>query len=72
MIPVGYSAIDDLSYRIPLSKYLECQELDSLDSIDFYGINSYQWCGEQTFYTSGYNILVENFNDYTKPVFFSE
>ncbi|SCU96229.1 LAME_0F15434g1_1 [Lachancea meyersii CBS 8951] len=72
-IPVGYSAADDLRYRIPLSRYLECHDADHPDSsIDFYGVNSYQWCGQQTFQTSGYDQLVDAYKEYTKPVFFSE
>lgn len=75
-IPVGYSAADDLSFRISLSKYLECtnsfEQKDNLDSVDFYGVNTYQWCGEQTFYTSGYDVLVSDYEEYTRPVFFSE
>lgn len=71
-IPVGYSAADDLYYRVPLSAYLECVEEDSAEAVDFYGVNSYQWCGEQTFYTSGYNTLVEDYAEYSRPVFFSE
>lgn len=42
------------------------------EAVDFYGINTYQWCGEQTFYTSGYNTLVEDYSSYTLPIFFSE
>ncbi|SCU93840.1 LANO_0E04940g1_1 [Lachancea nothofagi CBS 11611] len=72
-IPVGYSAADDLRYRIPLSQYLECHRENEPDSsIDFYGVNSYQWCGQQTFQTSGYDQLVSAYKEYTKPVFFSE
>lgn len=71
-IPVGYSAADDLSYRISLAEYLECYEADPLESVDFYGVNSYQWCGDQTFYTSGYNHLVRDYSSYSKPIFFSE
>ena len=71
-IPVGYSAADDLSYRISLAEYLECYESDPLETIDFYGVNTYQWCGEQTFYTSGYNHLVRDYGAYSKPIFFSE
>lgn len=72
-IPVGYSAADDLKYRIPLSSYLECAEEESGSlSVDFYGVNSYQWCGSQTMQTSGYDELVDTFKNYTKPVFFSE
>ncbi|KAK6456657.1 Glucanosyltransferase-domain-containing protein [Scheffersomyces xylosifermentans] len=71
-VPVGYSAADDLSYRMPFSEYLECVYNNPAESVDFYGVNSYQWCGEQTFYTSGYNLLVDDYSTYTSPVFFSE
>lgn len=71
-IPVGYSAADDLQYRISLSDYLECIDKNPNESVDFYGVNSYQWCGEQTFYTSGYNVLVDDYSTYSRPVFFSE
>jgi hypothetical protein len=69
-VPVGYSAADDLRYRISLSKYLECGEPGT--NVDFYGVNSYQWCGHQTFESSGYDTLVENYADYSLPIFFSE
>ncbi|GCE99916.1 glycolipid anchored surface protein 4 precursor [Zygosaccharomyces mellis] len=73
VVPVGYSAADDLNYRIPLSSYLECAEEQSASlSVDFYGVNSYQWCGRQTMQTSGYDQLVDAYKNYTKPVFFSE
>ena len=73
VVPVGYSAADDLQYRIPLSKYLECEHGDfPHGSVDFYGVNTYQWCGHQTFETSGYDKLTEAYREYTKPVFFSE
>ncbi|ODV87467.1 glycoside hydrolase family 72 protein [[Candida] arabinofermentans NRRL YB-2248] len=71
-IPVGYSAADDLTYRISLAKYMECYEHSPNEAVDFYGVNTYQWCGEQTFQSSGYNTLVDDYSDYTKPIFFSE
>lgn len=71
-IPVGYSAADDLKYRISFSQYLECVENSTAESVDFYGVNSYQWCGEQTFYSSGYNTLVDDYLTYTRPLFLSE
>lgn len=71
-IPVGYSAADDLSYRVSLSKYLECIDNDPAEAVDFYGVNSYQWCGRQSFYTSGYDVLVQSYIDYSRPVFLSE
>ena len=40
---------------------------------DFFGLNSYSWCGPQaTFESSGYNVLVSDFSNTTIPVFFSE
>lgn len=69
-VPIGYSAADDLRYRISLAKYLECGEEGT--HVDFYGVNSYQWCGSQTFQTSGYDILVRDYTDYALPIFFSE
>lgn len=73
VVPVGYSAADDLQYRIPLSKYLECEHEDFPNgSVDFYGVNTYQWCGDQSFESSGYDKLTDAYKQYTKPVFFSE
>ncbi|KAK9246423.1 Glucanosyltransferase-domain-containing protein [Lipomyces tetrasporus] len=69
-IPVGYSAADVLDYRVPLAGYLECGPAD--EAVDFYGVNSYQWCGDQTFESSQYNILVDDYTNYTIPVFLSE
>lgn len=40
---------------------------------DFFGLNSYSWCGASaTYESSGYNQLVAMFNDSAIPVFFSE
>lgn len=69
-IPVGYSAADDLKYRIPLAHYLSCGDDES--AVDFYGVNSYQWCGHQTFKTSGYDVLVRDHEEFTMPLFLSE
>ncbi|KAF8544194.1 Glucanosyltransferase-domain-containing protein [Trichophaea hybrida] len=69
IIPVGYSNADDLKFRISLAKYLECGEIGY---IDFFGVNSYQWCGHNTFVGSGYDKLVEDYTDYSLPVFFTE
>uniref|UniRef100_A0A060T471 1,3-beta-glucanosyltransferase n=1 Tax=Blastobotrys adeninivorans TaxID=409370 RepID=A0A060T471_BLAAD len=69
-IPVGYSAADDLRYRISLADFLACG--DNLTTVDFYGVNSYQWCGDQTFTSSGYDTLVNNYKNYPLPIFLSE
>ncbi|ODV92026.1 glycoside hydrolase family 72 protein, partial [Tortispora caseinolytica NRRL Y-17796] len=69
-IPLGYSAADDLRFRISLPKYLACGP--EKESVDFYGVNSYQWCGDQTVQSSGYNILIQDYSDFSIPVMFSE
>lgn len=71
-IPVGYSAADDIEFRMPLSQFLQCSSESHLDAIDFYGVNSYQWCGAQTFQSSGYDTLVSDYSEFTKPLFLSE
>lgn len=70
LIPLGYSAADDLKYRTQLPHYLTCG--DSNTAIDFYGVNSYQWCGNQTIESSGYDVLIEDHKNLKFPVFFSE
>ncbi|CUS14719.1 unnamed protein product [Tuber aestivum] len=68
-IPVGYSNADDLRFRKALASYLECGDTGY---IDFWGVNSYQWCGKNTFEGSGYDKLVEDYKDYSLPIFFTE
>lgn len=70
VVPIGYSAADDLRFRTSLAKYFECGDSDI--AVDFYGVNSYQWCGYNTFETSGFDILVRDYEDYTIPLFLSE
>lgn len=72
-IPVGYSAADVRSLLADTWSYLSCGISDSSESkIDFFGLNSYSWCGDSSFTTSGYNDLVDQFSNTTIPVFFSE
>lgn len=70
IIPLGYSAADDLKFRTQLPHYLACG--DSGSAIDFYGVNSYQWCGNQTIETSGYDVLIRDHKLFNFPVFLSE
>lgn len=73
-IPVGYSAADVREVLQDTWAYLQCT-LGSNDNSrsDFFGLNSYSWCGGQaTFDTAGYNDLVTMFAKTTIPVFFSE
>ncbi|CAL9733427.1 1,3-beta-glucanosyltransferase Gas4p [Monosporozyma servazzii] len=72
-VPIGYSAADDLKYRVSLSNYLACSnDSNPRQKVDFYGVNSYQWCGKQTLKSSGYDLLIDSYKDYSKPVILSE
>jgi hypothetical protein len=72
-IPVGYSAADVRPILMDTSAYFECELKNSTDStLDFFGLNSYSWCGDATYKSSGYNVLTEDFSNATLPVFFSE
>ena len=70
-IPIGYSAADIASLRPMLQNYLACGSNTS-ESIDFFGLNAYEWCGAVTYTTSGYEQLTVNATDYPIPIFFSE
>ncbi|BFZ61538.1 Glycolipid anchored surface protein 4 precursor [Saitoella coloradoensis] len=69
-IPVGYSTADDATIRSELGKYLTCG--DDASAADFYGINTYEWCGDSSFTSSGYSTLTSAFENFSVPVFFSE
>ncbi|KAI0193671.1 Glucanosyltransferase-domain-containing protein [Xylaria flabelliformis] len=70
-IPVGYSATDIAELRPWLQDYLTCGG-NASENIDFYGINSYQWCDPSTYTTSGYANLQSEAIDFPVPIFFSE
>ncbi|PGH09717.1 hypothetical protein GX51_00397 [Blastomyces parvus] len=72
-IPVGYSAADIREILEDTWAYMACELEDSPESrSDFFGLNSYSWCGDATYTSSGYNKLVAQFSDTSLPVFFSE
>lgn len=68
-IPIGYSNADHEEFRVSLANFMQCGEEGY---VDFFGVNSYQWCGKNTFKGSGYDKLVEAYSNYSMPVFFSE
>ena len=71
-IPVGYSATDTAVLRPMLQDYVVCRPSAS-ERLDFYSLNSYEWCGSQTSYTvSGYNVLQDYAKNYPVPIFLSE
>ncbi|CAH6720778.1 pH-responsive protein 1 [[Candida] jaroonii] len=69
-IPVGYSSNDDEDIRTAIADYFACGDLD--ERADFFGINMYEWCGDSTFKSSGYEARTEEYKNLTIPIFFSE
>ncbi|EGP84342.1 uncharacterized protein MYCGRDRAFT_75460 [Zymoseptoria tritici IPO323] len=72
-IPVGYSAAQVQEVLHDTWAYLECDNDGDNSRSDFFGLNSYSWCGDASSFTiSKYNVLADWFNNSTIPVFFSE
>lgn len=69
-VPVGYSAAD-VSQGLDTAEYLNCGD-DAMARVDMYGFNDYSWCGEASFTTSGYSVKMEEYGNYSIPLFFSE
>ncbi|KAI9811515.1 MAG: hypothetical protein M1826_003155 [Phylliscum demangeonii] len=70
-VPVGYSAADIAELRPMLQNYLACGS-NASESVDYFSLNAYEWCGHSSYLTSGYKMLQENATDYSVPIFFSE
>lgn len=74
-IPVGYSAADVREILLDTWNYLQCTTTgDTSDPsrVDVFALNSYSWCGESTFQTAQYDVLVSDFSKTSVPVYFSE
>ncbi|TVY49662.1 1,3-beta-glucanosyltransferase [Lachnellula occidentalis] len=74
-IPVGYSAADVREILLDTWNYLQCttgSDASDPSRVDLFALNSYSWCGDSSFQTSGYDVLVSDFSKTTVPVFFSE
>lgn len=70
-IPVGYSAADVLLNRLDTAHYFNCGD-DDMARVDMFGFNDYSWCGQSTFQTSSYSQKMQDFGNYSIPLFFSE
>jgi hypothetical protein len=66
-IPIGYSATDIAELRPVVQNYLACGY-----SIYFFGLNSYEWCANATYESSGCYHLQQVAKGYPIPIFFSE
>lgn len=74
-IPVGYSAADVRDILVDTWNYLQCTTTPGTDDpsrVDLFALNSYSWCGNATYQTSGYDVLQADFASTSVPVFFSE
>ena len=72
---MGYSAADVRDVLLDTWNYLQCTTTgDASDPsrVDLFALNSYSWCGESSYTTSGYNVLYADFSNTSVPVFFSE
>ncbi len=70
-IPIGYSAADIASLRPMLQNYLACGS-NASEALDFFSLNTYSWCGNSDYKTSGYDMLEANATSYNIPIFVSE
>jgi len=74
-IPVGYSAADVRVNLLDTWNYLQCTttgDISDPSRVDLFALNSYSWCGDSSYTTSGYNVLYADFSNTSVPVFFSE
>ncbi|KAM0809181.1 putative 1,3-beta-glucanosyltransferase [Seiridium cardinale] len=69
-IPVAYTADDVQSIRLMQAEYFACG--DTSATVDMYGMNVYSWCGNSSYYISGFDKLYEEFESMNIPVLFSE
>lgn len=76
-IPLTFSfyanppSADISSLRPMLQNYLACGT-NSSESLDFFSLNAYEWCGTSSYTVSGYSELTANVTTYNIPIFFSE
>ncbi|ODA79798.1 hypothetical protein RJ55_05394 [Drechmeria coniospora] len=66
----GYAANDDPDVRDNMADYFNCDTVE--DSIDFWGINIYSWCGDSDMKTASFGKQMDFFRNYSLPTFFAE
>lgn len=72
---MGYSAADVRNILVDTWNYLQCTTTPGTPDpsrVDLFALNSYSWCGDATYQSSGYNVLQGYFQNTSVPVFFSE
>lgn len=69
-IPVGYSAADVESNRYEMASYMNCGTDDQRS--DFFAFNDYSWCDPSSYTQSGWNQKVQQYSNYSIPLFLSE
>lgn len=72
---MGYSAADVREILLDTWNYLQCttgNDASDPSRVDLFALNSYSWCGDSSYQTSGYDVLVSDFSNTSVPVFFSE
>ena len=69
-IPVGYSGGYGRPVDMTLAEYLACG--NDVETIDFLGFRNFNWCGNSSFTTSGYDKTLKDFKGYPRPVIISE
>ncbi|KAK4686291.1 hypothetical protein P7C73_g3844, partial [Tremellales sp. Uapishka_1] len=68
---VGYSAVDgDPDFRNALAEYMTCGG-DSI-SVDIYGLNNYEWCGNETLTSSHWDTITSGFANLSVATYMSE
>ncbi|OLY82938.1 Protein EPD1 [Smittium mucronatum] len=70
-LPVGYADNDDELIRDSLIKYFNCGD-EPLAIADFYGVNTYRWCGNNNYSNSGYGNMIAPFSNYSVPYLLTE
>lgn len=70
-VPIGYTAADIAELRPMLQDYLTCGG-NSSETVDFFGLNAYEWCTPNTYEASGYPELQKMAEKFPVPIFFSE